>query len=542
MNSLLRFHSTGIFILCTLFWLSGCGNESTTEVFFNGRKIIVKGGTSHSTVQEEDALEIVIDSHHVILSDGQLTLNGVSSPIPDFKEMLLKVEGGFVHVELDGEEFLMDNSAESRKIAGARGASENARGSIGWKAQTSKKEPALPRGFIRAKRSSGTGEVLYIRIPNSRSATQQLVESLDRLSPYFDDRLTSFEGFRDHQDQQAQTTFWGSFGGDAIAGVAVSSVQLSGGIVGVVFDRRERLANTINPLMATLEKTVSSAGGAQPRKRQTVNWHTAYLPDGSGQIRLPERWRITSSYKGAVDVAGAEGERMSLGIGLPVATPEAATNPLTGTRMSGALVSYPTDPINALRTLSPQIAQFNAQFNPQAPQISDVRIIESSPVQSPTNGRAAFVLYDVGVNGAPYRVLSFIDCSPAVAGYWTFYYSTVTAPVNQFAAKLPIMLQAWSNWNVNPQVFQERLNRAISSMKQTYRLLNEANQYRQRTFDNTLADWTEVFRGTRIVRDTRTGEQAHTDIGWVDQTVQALNERAGYQRFEQIPLRAFNRR
>ena len=79
-------------------------------------------------------------------------------------------------------------------------------------------------------------------------------------------------------------------------------------------------------------------------------------------------------------------------------------------------------------------------------------------------------------------------------------------------------------------------------MRETSRIYNEAYQNRQKTFDNSLADWSEVFRGTRTVRDTRTGEEGQTDIGWVNETVNRLNERAGYERYEQIPLRQYNAR
>ena len=522
-------------ILC-MFFVSfhllffGCGSGAKTEVSFQGKTIIVKGGSSHSTIQKRDALEIGVDSHHITVANGELTINGVSNELPDFKKMVLAVKGGYVRVELDGRRFPEDGEF----TGGAAG--DLQKSGMGFR-QTGKKV-MLPNGFHRAKGTKGSGQVLYVQIKKARSATRELARALDKLSTYFDASLTSLQGFRDNRDQQAQISFASSFAGHAIAGVAVSSVRDHAGVVGIVFDRSDVLRKTIRPLLTELES--ATAPVARRHRPQKVRWHTAYFPDGSGKIRLPQGWRITSSYQGGVDVVGTQGERMSLGIGLPIPTPEAARNPYTGTLMSAAVISYPTDPVTALRRLVPQMAQAVARTNPQSPRIGNIRVVEFTPVQSPTHGRAAFILYDVSLNRAPYRVLSFMDCSPAVSGYWTFYYSTVGAPRNQFATKLPIMMQAWSAWNVNPQVFQRRLNHALNSMQETHRLLSEANEYRQKTFDNTLADWTEVFRGSRIVRDTRTGKDHYTDIGWVDQTVQHLNERAGYQRFEQIPLRDLN--
>ena len=104
------------------------------------------------------------------------------------------------------------------------------------------------------------------------------------------------------------------------------------------------------------------------------------------------------------------------------------------------------------------------------------------------------------------------------------------------------MMQIWQGgWHIDPRVFRQRLQRAYQSMRETSRLINGAARYRERVFEDARADWTEVFRGERMVLDTKMGEYHFTDIGWVNQTVERLNERAGYERFVQIPLREFNR-
>jgi len=42
------------------------------------------------------------------------------------------------------------------------------------------------------------------------------------------------------------------------------------------------------------------------------------------------------------------------------------------------------------------------------------------------------------------------------------------------------------------------------------------------------ANWTEAFRGTRIVEDTRTGQWRDVDLAYSGDTVRRLNEREGY--------------
>jgi hypothetical protein len=353
---------------------------------------------------------------------------------------------------------------------------------------------------------------------------------------YFDRPMQILQAFRDAGDRQALIGFRSIFQGQSISGIATSAMDENERVVWILFDRLEKLNMTFNQLVAALKQSTQAYNSTQARQSQ-VRWYRAPFPDGSGSIRLPQGWQVTSSYKGAVDVSGPAGERMSLGIGIPIATPEAARNPLTGMPMSGALVFPPMDPVRALYNLSPQFAGTSG-----GPVVGNVRVIESGPLQSPTYGQAALVLWDFTIGGKPYRALSIIDCSLPTGGWWTFYYSTVTAPTERFIQQLSIMTEAWaSGWHIEPNVFRERLQSALKSMRETHRLLSGAHATRTQRFDDCLADWTEVFRGDRIVRDTFLREDTPVDIGWSRQVVDKLNERAGYERYVEIPLRQLNR-
>lgn len=378
------------------------------------------------------------------------------------------------------------------------------------------------------------GVLLLAETPRPGSATRQLAGGLRELSAAFGGSLVPTSGFADAADREAQATFRAEADGLPVAGLLVS-FGAGPGLLAATYDREERLRGSLPDLLSAL-RSAAPAGEGAGRGAPPVRWTTAPLPDGSGTIRIPADWRVTSAYQGAVDVAGPRGEAMSLGIGYPVATPAAATNPLTGQLMDG-LVSPPLDPVTAVQGLFPRVAEFLQRANPAQPGLSGVRVLEASAIPSSVGGPAAFILWEGLVGGRPYRAFSLVDCSPPTSGYWMLYSSTVSAPVEGFGAAFPVMMEAWGGWRVNPAVFRQRLQRAYRTMRETHRLLTEAAETRSRSFDRSLADWTEVFRGSRVVEDTRTGERTDLDIGWVDRQVERLNEAAGYERYRQIPLR-----
>ena len=52
-----------------------------------------------------------------------------------------------------------------------------------------------------------------------------------------------------------------------------------------------------------------------------------------------------------------------------------------------------------------------------------------------------------------------------------------------------------------------------------------------------MYDWSEVYRGSAIVRDTRTGEEMPASLAFVHETVDGLNQAAGSAVYEYVPLR-----
>ncbi len=501
------------FLLTLLLLLAGCDSDATSRFTFQGRKIVVKGGRDQSIDCQQNRCQIRIDGHTAILTPQSLIVDGKTEVLPQSGNLTLSLTGKGISVSYDLKS--QDTSIPGNPDTGI-----------------------LPEGFVRIHHG-GEGEALYLRVQGG-SATRQLVFAASRLDSYFDIPIRFLQGFRDRDDTQAQAVFSTRLQGQPVVGVIESRIQRHQGRVGLVFDRGDRIAATVRPLLATLAPVMGTGQGNRAPK-QDLNWRQVPLPDGSGSIRIPQNWRILSSHQGAVDLAGPQGERISLGMAIPIATPEAAMNPLTGQPMAGTFSAYPADPLTTLRQVVPSLSRYMAGRTGGV-YIQKLKIIEAAPTVSPTQGQAAFVLWDAWMSDGRFRAFSLIDVSPISAGWWQLYYTTLAAPPRQFAASLATMMRIWqSGWRIDPRVFQRRLQQAYRDMQETSRLISEAAQYRERVFEDARADWTEVFRGERMVLDTRMGEYHFTDIGWVDETVQRLNEQAGYERFVQIPLREFNR-
>lgn len=502
-------------ILCSIIFVvlvvvvTACSRPLESSYTINGKKVILRGGDEHNVTEEEGKTTIRIGSHNIVITRNYITVNGKRNPLPDFRVMEIDVDGSSIKVSYNKD---IENESEPERA--------------GNKARRRQ----LPREFVQLKHGNGTGRVFYLIDKREGSAVSALKKAVGRLANYFDNGIEDVEGFSDVNDTMTMVTFSARVGGHPVSGIAISMRTGRESIVGFVYDRVERIRQSIMPLMAELERGLPG-GSASNREQAALRWYTAVFPDGTGRIRLPEGWRITSSYQGAVEISGSNGEGVSLGIAIPVATPEAARNPLTGQIMQGAIVGYPRNPVDAMYEIPEQAAaNMGASF-------AITRIIEATPVQSATGGQAAYVLYDATVNGIPRRALSLIDCSPVSAGWWSFYYSTVAAPPERFARILPVMLKIWESWSVNPDVFRKRLQNAMRAMQETNRMITEAADYRMKTFEKGLVDWTEVFRGDRAVKDTLTGEMKYTDIGWAKKQVEKLNELQGYNRYKEIPLR-----
>jgi hypothetical protein len=299
------------------------------------------------------------------------------------------------------------------------------------------------------------------------------------------------------------------------------------------------LVMTAVALAVPLTLTLGPASGATSRAQRSrpparggaVALHPVELPDGSGTMQLPAGWRITYASKGMVDASGPQGG-VSLGTWCQVFTPWGAAQMYARPPL---VIPY-GDPAVAARQMT---AALNASPG-QTGRARWIRLIEKKPTPWP-NGVGAFLHYEWLFNGTRCQSVALVLESPNVDGTFTYYASQVTATSAKFAKSLPVLLQVWSHWKVADHVFQERLANAMASMRETNRILHDANAYRQEAGERSAHAADLNVRGHWLYEDTETGEQHEIDNAGVEKRVEALNRGAGYERYKVVPYHNLNR-
>jgi hypothetical protein len=288
------------------------------------------------------------------------------------------------------------------------------------------------------------------------------------------------------------------------------------------------------PAQATPRARHSRLTARQTRKGG-VALHPVMLPDGSGTIYLPAGWHIGSASKGMVSAVGPEGT-VDLGIWCPVYTPQAVAM-MYGVRPP--LVASYSEPARVVQELMPQLSAGLRRLG--QPGARWVRLIEQTPAAWP-NGRGAYLHFETEVDGhGRWQTVALVLLMPNADGSYVYYTSSVSAPSARFARSFPLLLQIWSHWKVADSVYQERLNHAMESMRETGRIIRETNTYRQQAQDRSNRAWDLTIRGHWVYEDTETGERREIDHSDINKRVEQLNHAAGYERYKVVPYHNLNR-
>jgi hypothetical protein len=168
-----------------------------------------------------------------------------------------------------------------------------------------------------------------------------------------------------------------------------------------------------------------------------------------------------------------------------------------------------------------------------------LRIVDHAPTEFPT-GQAAYIDFEwekpAVAPGRTYRSLALVVTMPSY-GQWTYYTSMVSAPTEQFAARLPTLMRIWGSYQISGQLVRERLERARTSIQEIDAIIDQTYAARQASEDRIAANWTAVIRDQTRVEDTRVGERYEVPLSAVDDLVRLLNDASGYARYRHIPLR-----
>jgi hypothetical protein len=367
----------------------------------------------------------------------------------------------------------------------------------------------LPSGFSVSARNGASGQAITANFTAGKSARSAFSAVLKQISPYFDSRPKLLSAFGDVKDQQVEAFFQSVFQGTPVRGLMVVTAQNGTGQAAVLFDRENLFAQSLPALSkqmsASLSGVRSAESGGRPNPVPTLT--KTQLLDGSGWISLAPGWRIVGSYKGTVDAVGPNGEVLSLGGYQQVFNYE-----------------YPNMMYGPYRPPWPAFAHSQDTMNKKALSRgqASIRLIEQMPDQYP-NGQAAWLAYEMVFSGRPYRGLAWVATAPLADGSWFFYCSYASAPADRYTQVLPTLVAMWKSWGVNQAVFRERMDAALRSMRETYRIMQGIHDNQTRTYDNVNKAWDQTIRGVTMIEDITNRARGEVNTNNAQHIVDEMN-------------------
>jgi hypothetical protein len=399
-------------------------------------------------------------------------------------------------------------------------------------------QQGLPPGYQLLTDPHTSGGILVAERP-AQGATSVLMQALGEVTPFFDRRPGVFAAFRDAYDQRAEAGFQGAIRGAPVQGVASATVLSGVGTIGFAFDSPQTIVQTL----PRLRQLAAPLLGPGQDPTAALTWRIVPFPDGSGQMELPDGWQYTFAQKGMVAAMGPQGiiER-SVATRIMTRAGAARLAAMYPTLPVPGPVLDPTNPVSAFVEFFGQTAAGNARRSGQPPERL-LRVIEASPValQAPGLAQAAYIDYEVQRAGGVWRGLTLVILGSIMSdGSWLFYLTYVSSPTQTFAQNLPVLVRIWNSALTAQHVIQERLDNALNSLREAGEIWRQSTQNRRQAEQRMADDWTEVFRGTRVVEDTRTNTRTDVPIGYSTEIVNHLNLQSP-GRYREIPLRELNR-
>jgi hypothetical protein len=389
-------------------------------------------------------------------------------------------------------------------------------------------DPSPPEGFQSLRPEQGSGEVLVGVFKGAGSAKEVLARSLDALAGYFDGRPRVLAGLGDRDDQEVQAVIEATRKGKSFRGLVIVHVGPREAVVGIAYDRAGRFAESGAALGELLSRNLPRAEGVK------VKWQRVELADGSGTIKVPEGWQL-NPVNAMVSGWGPQGS-VDLGIWVTLNTPQTAAQLAQFGIPPGPVVEY-GDPSAALEVMS------RVYIESLGGRLNKLRVIDRAPTPGFPGKSAWFhVEAEVAKDGKTekYQTVALVSLTLLADGRVLYYSSSMTGTAKTFARNLPVLLEIWNSWKVSDAVFQKRLQAALESMKATYRIIQDVYEARQRVMVRACDDWSELIRGTRIVRDDRFGTLAEVPAYELEKAVREFNRREGYERWKIIPLKDLN--
>jgi hypothetical protein len=403
-------------------------------------------------------------------------------------------------------------------------------------------QAGVPPGYQLLTDPQMSGGLLITQRQGVTAATPLLRHGFTEVETFFDGRPRAMGGVRDASDQQAEAGFQATIQRAPVTGVVIATVGAGIGTVGFAFDSPQTIARTLPRLLQLVGGPAGSAAGSCLPPPAPDTWQTVGYPDGSGQLQLPSGWQITGAHKGMVSAKGPHGSIYSA-LWETAYTPAGAAEVARG--LQGIASPLPTvaEPANPIAVLQVKWEKTAVQSQRQGrPAMRLTRILEAAPQPvAPGLASVTLIVLEFEYERALYRgLVQLILGTVGAGGTYLYYESMGYTRIECFAQHLPTLVRILDSARTAGHVLRERIQGAAQSLREARDIWWQTTQDRSRAQDQMNANWTEAFRGTRIVEDTRTGRWQDVDLAYSADTVRRLNEREGSPRYREIPLRDLN--
>ncbi len=255
--------------------------------------------------------------------------------------------------------------------------------------------------------SADSGYSLFAQKSDATTVQSAIIAALHDLTHILDSKPTVQGAFADAQQQhRGGATFTGTYKGNAIKGNIMCGIGDKGAAISILFDRADAPAADWAKLTAAIPLDTQM-------QEQSIG-------DGAGTITIPADWKITNSNNlGTVIIDGPTKQKVSLGLGLEVVTPDsvaagvqrqlAESGQLTpATRL---LVAPFTGPVDALK-----ISRHNSATCPKITAAHPSPSIRfSKPIPSPPSCQTARPPASISPPPIP-RTANPITCAAGCSG------------------------------------------------------------------------------------------------------------------------------
>ena len=259
---------------------------------------------------------------------------------------------------------------------------------------------------------------------------------------------------------------------------------------------------------ATISTMVLMTAGA-PAFAQG-QWQTFNYADGSGSINVPSGWTFQGSQAGETHVSGPHGEMIMLGMPHGM-----VQRPLPGNPDWIGVSPYISDPVQA----------FVMIMRHDFPDVKPLSVQRISPT-------AVYMHYQASAQGVLYRAFGYMQTFNVDGNMWYLTTSTAAARASDWASSFPTMMAIWASHRFNGSQPWANIARAAGTGQSGSGSTGPNESQRSRAQQLTTM-------GHDLIEDTQTHTRFEVGQAKADQTVNEMNERAGWARYRVVPVNEY---